>query len=80
MSQVLVRNLDEDIKQRLKKRAAEHGHSMEAELRLILSNVLKERRGSTLGLGSKIVKRFNKIRLDEPLPELHDQTINPMDI
>lgn len=33
-AQVIVRNLDDDIKQRLKKRAAAHGISMEAEIRL----------------------------------------------
>ncbi|MCP4285623.1 MAG: toxin-antitoxin system, partial [Gammaproteobacteria bacterium] len=37
MAQVVVRNLDEEIKKRLKQRADEHGISMEAEIRLILA-------------------------------------------
>ena len=80
MAQIVVRNLDDDIKQRLKKRAAKHGVSMEAEVRLILANSLKEGRGSTLGLGSAIAERFRKTGLDEPLPELRGQTISSMDL
>ncbi len=80
MAQVVVRNLDDDIKQRLKKRAAEHGISMEAEVRLILANTLKPEKSSSLGLGSTISNRFIKNGLEEPLPELHGQTIHSMDL
>ncbi len=41
MSSITVRNLDPAIKERLRVRAAEHGHSMEAEARRILQTVLK---------------------------------------
>ena len=41
MAQVLIRDLDDEIKRKLKKRAKLHGISMEAEARLILANVLK---------------------------------------
>jgi plasmid stability protein len=36
MAQLIVRNIDEDLVRRLKVRAAQHGHSMEAEHRAIL--------------------------------------------
>jgi plasmid stability protein len=36
MAQLLVRNLDEDVKARLRVLAAEHGRSMEDEVRAIL--------------------------------------------
>ena len=36
MSSITIRNLDPAIKERLRVRAAEHGHSMEAEVRRIL--------------------------------------------
>ena len=78
MAQILVRNLDDDIKQRLKRRAAQHGISMEAEARLILANALKEKKSSSPGLGSKITARFAQAGLDEPLPELHGQKIDPL--
>ncbi|NOQ41352.1 MAG: toxin-antitoxin system [Desulfuromusa sp.] len=80
MAQVLVRNLDDDIKQRLKKRAARHGISMEAEVRLILANTLKEKQSLSVGLGSAIALRCKKTGLDEPLPELHGHEISPMDL
>ena len=40
MSSITIRNLDPSIKERLRVRAAEHGHSMEAEARRILQTVL----------------------------------------
>ncbi len=41
MSSITIRNLDPAIKERLRIRAAEHGHSMEAEVRHILQITLK---------------------------------------
>ncbi|MGE4049419.1 MAG: Arc family DNA-binding protein [Acetobacteraceae bacterium] len=41
MSSITIRNLDPAVKERLRIRAAEHGHSMEAEVRRILQDVLK---------------------------------------
>jgi plasmid stability protein len=41
MSSITVRNLDPALKERLRIRAAEHGHSMEAEARRILQTALK---------------------------------------
>jgi plasmid stability protein len=43
MSSITIRNLDPAIKERLRIRAAEHGHSMEAEARHILQAALKAR-------------------------------------
>jgi len=40
MSSITIRNLDPAIKERLRIRAAEHGHSMEAEARRILQSAL----------------------------------------
>ena len=37
MAQILVRNLDEVVVDRLKQRAREEGHSLQAEVRTILS-------------------------------------------
>jgi antitoxin FitA len=42
MSSITIRNLDPKIKERLRVRAAEHGHSMEAEARRILQAALTE--------------------------------------
>ncbi|MEY2777316.1 MAG: hypothetical protein RLY30_1414 [Pseudomonadota bacterium] len=42
MASITIRNLDDDIKQRLRVRAAEHGRSMEEEARDILRRVISE--------------------------------------
>ena len=36
MGSILIRNIDDDLKQRLRRRAAEHGRSMEEEARAVL--------------------------------------------
>ena len=79
MAQVVIRNLDDDVKARLKKRAAQHGWSMEEEARQILRNALKEEQYTPARLGSRIAARFAGVGLSEELPELHGQTIAPMD-
>ena len=40
MSSITIRKLDPALKERLRVRAAEHGHSMEAEARDILNGAL----------------------------------------
>ena len=42
MADLSIRNLDDDVKQRLRGRAAEHGRSMQAEARAILTEALRE--------------------------------------
>ena len=44
MASITIRNLDDDVKQRLRIRAAEHGRSMEEEAREILRHVVGEPR------------------------------------
>ncbi len=43
MAQLIVRNVEEDVVKALKRRAAEHGRSMEAEHREILKQALQSR-------------------------------------
>jgi plasmid stability protein len=40
MASITIRDIDDDLKQRLKQRAAVHGRSMEAEARDILEDAL----------------------------------------
>lgn len=46
MASITIRNLDEDVKTRLRLRAAEHHRSMEEEARLILREAVKPKTGS----------------------------------
>ncbi len=57
MSTLTIRNLEPGIKEKLRLAAAEHGRSMEEEVRTILRNVLTQP-AVTGGLGSRIHARF----------------------
>jgi plasmid stability protein len=46
MPQLLVRGVSQDVVEALKRRAAEHGRSSEAEHRIILEEALRAGRGS----------------------------------
>jgi plasmid stability protein len=70
MAQVVVRNLDNELKDALKRRAQRHGCSMEEEVRQILRRAVNEETSQAGGnLGSRIAQRFAGIGL-APLPEL----------
>ena len=73
MAQIVVRNLDEDVKRSLRARAALHGQSMEQEARDILTAGVATPAATSNGLGSRISARFAEIGLDEALPELHGE-------
>lgn len=77
MAQLVVRNLEDDVKARLQRRAKRHGHSLEEEVRDILRNVAKAEDRPTGGLGSDIARRFEGHGLDEDIPELRGYTIEP---
>ena len=75
MASITVRNLDEDVQQRLRQRAARHGRSMEEEVRDILRaalgpEVAPEREAApATGLGTAIhelFKPFGGVELDIP--------------
>ncbi len=78
MAQVIVRNLESDLKDALKRRAQRHGCSMEEEVHQILRRAVNEESETTPDLGSRIAKRFAGIGLEPPLPELHGQEIDPV--
>ena len=70
MSTLTIRNLEPGIKDKLRLAAAEHGRSMEEEVRTILRNVLNQP-APTGGLGSRIHARFAALggATDLSLPE-----------
>jgi len=73
MAQFIVRDLEEDIKARLKRRAERHGRSMEEEVRDILRNATKAENRPVPRLGSRIAARFARTGLTADLPELRGQ-------
>lgn len=57
MASITIRNLDDDVKRRLRVRAAEHGRSMEEEARDILRQVVGQP-SAPRNLGLAIHARF----------------------
>lgn len=57
MSTLTIRGLDDETHARLRVQAAQHGHSMEAEVRAILQAAVAPP-PPTRGLGSRIHARF----------------------
>ena len=69
MASITIRNLDDDLKRRLRVRAARHGRSMEEEVRQILRRSISEP-CAPKNLGKAIHDRFQAIGgVDLDLPE-----------
>lgn len=80
MAQVIVRNIEESLKEQLKARALAHGWSMEEEVRQILRRVVGASAPTQPRLGSRIAKRFVGDGLSQPLAELRGQSAQTMDV
>lgn len=80
MAQFMVRQLEDDVKARLQRRAQSHGRSMEEEVRDILRNATRDEDRPKRKLGSRIAARFKKTGLASDLPELRGQTARPADL
>ena len=69
MASITVRNLDDDLKHRLRIRAAENGRSMEQEVRDILKTVLEDGAAQGRNLGTELhelFKPFGGVELEIP--------------
>lgn len=60
MAAVSIRDLDEGVKERLRVRAARNGRSMEAEIRAVLADAVREPEPSR-GLFSALLDRFAEV-------------------
>ena len=63
MAMLTVRNLSEEVHRTLRMRAAQHGHSMEAEVRQILEFAVSP--NGRLKLGSLLAEAGRKARLTD---------------
>lgn len=76
MAQLLIRRIDEDVKENLRRRAKRHGVSMEEEARMILRAELLRDESGRPGLGTQIAELFAGIKdNDEPLEESRDHPV-----
>jgi len=77
VAQILIRQLDDDVKARLQRLARQHGRSTEEEVREILRNAVRHVDEPPRRLGSRIAARFTGIGLKADIPELRDQPVQP---
>lgn len=77
MAQLIVRNLDDDVKAALQARARRHRRSLEAEVRDILRNAANGEKRPEVGLGTAISNRFKGHGLKEDIPEWRGYTFEP---
>jgi antitoxin FitA len=72
MASVLIRNIDDDIKAKLQNRAKRNGHSLEAELRIVLNEAVVNDATPTEGFGTRLANLFIECGLSgidlEPAP------------
>ena len=61
MASITIRNLDNDIKVRLRVRAAEHGRSMEEEARILLREAISPEPSAEQNLARAIRARFASV-------------------
>ena len=79
MAQLLVRRLDVEVKEKLRRRARRHGRSTEEEVREILRDAVRHEGRVRAPLGSRLAARFARLGLAQDIPELRGQPVRPAD-
>ena len=77
MAQILIRQLDDEVKRKLQRRAEAHGRSTEAEARDILRAAVRSDEVRTGRLGSRIAGRFADVGLDADIVERRGSSATP---
>ena len=79
MAQLIVRNLDQTVKERLAKRARLHGRSMEEEVRSILRDAVQKdiKAARDTGFGTRLAAFFQKHGIDTEIEELKGNEARP---
>jgi plasmid stability protein len=80
MAQLVVRNLEDDVKARLQARARRHGRSTEEEVRDILRHAVRDEGAPKPGLGSRIAARFAGTGAELDLTALRGHPPRPADL
>ena len=79
MAQFVVRHLEDDVAEKLKKRAKQHARSMEDEVRHILRNAVQDGPRAAGKLGSRIAQLFRRSGLTVDVPEWRGRAVSPAD-
>jgi antitoxin FitA len=75
MAQLILRQLDEDVKLALQRRAKAHDLSTEEEVREILRTAVRSGQPAPVKLGSAISGRFHGHGLRDNITELRGQNV-----
>lgn len=78
MAQFIVRNLEDDVRDKLRELARSQGQSMEEAVREILRRAVMRRSAQRPQLGSRIAQRFESIGLDQEIEELRAMPVQPL--
>jgi plasmid stability protein len=79
MSELVVGNLEDDVRAKLQELAKSHGRSVEEEVRDILRGAVEKPPADhpNEGLGTRLARRFAGLGLDFEIPELRGGEIKP---
>lgn len=80
MAQFVVRQIEDDVAEKLKERAKAHARSMEDEVRHILRAAVQQESTDRRRLGTRIALRFRRGGLTGDLPELRGGLARPADL
>lgn len=76
LAQLIVRNIEAQVKAGLQRRARRNGRSMEQEVREILRDAAQDT-SPAYGLGTAIATLFAKHGLDTDIPEIRGHELRP---
>ena len=76
MTQLVIANLEDDVRDKLHDLARDHGRSVEEEIRDILREAVMDPQDAPK-LGTRLARRFAGCGLDGEIPELRGHTVNP---
>jgi plasmid stability protein len=88
MAQLVVRDLEESVKRRLKQRATKNGRSLEGEVREILRDAAGSQKSAKnaknavpqKGLGTQLMELFaGKVPPDFEIPNFRDEPVRAVD-
>lgn len=80
MAQLIVRNLPDEVKLKLKKRAEKHGRSVEAEARAILSEAtdISAISAAETGLGTQLAKKLARHKVSKTDWDAFDENMRQL--
>jgi plasmid stability protein len=77
VAQLIVRQLEDDVKRALQRRAEAHNRSTEEEVREILRAAVRTDQPAPVRLGTAIAERFRGHGLRDDIPELRGHPVEP---